>query len=152
MGAADRDLGKNDLAAPEAFRRLRDDVAAFDVDLGAEPLDRHDQKVDRAGADGAAAGHGDTRFAHARDQRCDDPKTRPHLGNEIVGSGRVDDVGGGDVQRLAVVGGLAGTFAADHDVDAVVAEDALQQPDVGEPRHIVENERLLGQEARDHQR
>ena len=47
---------------------------------------------------------------------------------------------------------LARPLAADHDVDAVIAEDALQQADVGEPRHVVEDERLIGQQARDHQR
>ena len=56
------------------------------------------------------------------------------------------------MQRLAVVGGLAGALAADHDIDAVIAEDALQQPDVGEPGHVVEDQRLLGEKARDHQR
>ena len=56
-----------------------------------------------------------------------------------------------DVQRLAVIGGFAQPLAAGHDVDAVIAEDALQQHDVGEPRHVVEDQRLLGQEARDHQ-
>ena len=56
------------------------------------------------------------------------------------------------MQRLAVVGSLAGALAADHDVDAVVAEDALQQRHVGETRHVVERQRLIGQEAGDHQR
>ena len=57
-----------------------------------------------------------------------------------------------DVQRLAVVGGFAGALAADHDVDAVIAEDTLQQADVGQPRHVVEDERLVGQQTCDHQR
>ena len=60
--------------------------------------------------------------------------------------------GSGNVQRLAVVGGLAGALAGGHDVDAVIAEDALEQHDVGKPRHVVEDQRLLGEEARDHQR
>ena len=36
-------------------------------------------------------------------------------------------------------------------VDAVIAEDALELRHVGEPRHIVEDERVLGEQARDHQ-
>ena len=56
------------------------------------------------------------------------------------------------MQRLAVVGGLAGALAAGHDVDAVIAEDALKERHVGEPRHVVENERLVGEKRRDHQR
>ena len=50
-----------------------------------------------------------------------------------------------------MVGGLAGALAACHDVDAVIAEDALEQRDVGEPRHVIENQRLLGQQRGDHQ-
>ena len=47
---------------------------------------------------------------------------------------------------------VARALAGDHDVDAVIAEDALQQLDVGEARHVVEDERVLGEQARDHQR
>jgi hypothetical protein len=64
----------------------------------------------------------------------------------------VDDAGRGNVQRQAVIGGFAGALAAGHDVDAVIAEDALEQADVGEARHVVEDQGLLGEEARDHQR
>ena len=34
----------------------------------------------------------------------------------------------------------------------MIAEDALQQAHVGEPRNVVEDERLVGEQARDHQR
>ena len=55
------------------------------------------------------------------------------------------------MQRLPVILGFAGALAADHDIDAVIAEDALQQPHIGEPRDIVEDERLIGEQARNHQ-
>jgi hypothetical protein len=55
------------------------------------------------------------------------------------------------VQRLAVVLGFARTLAADHDIDAVIAEDALEQSHVGEPGDVVEDERLVCEQARDHQ-
>ena len=152
MRAADRDLGKDDLAALEPVRRGRHDIAAVDLDVGPELGERHDQEIDRPRADGAAARHRHPRPAHARNERRDHPEAGAHLGNELVGRGGIDDIGRGDVQGLAVIGSLAGPLAADHDVDAVIAEDALQEHDVGEPRHIVENERLLGEEARDHQR
>jgi len=51
-----------------------------------------------------------------------------------------------------MIGRLAAPLAAHHDVDAVIAEDALEEADIGEPRHVVEDERLIGQEACDHQR
>ena len=134
------------------LRRARDDIAAVDLDFGAEPFDRHDQKIDRPRADGAAAGHRYPRFAHAGDQRRQHPEARPHFRDELIGRGGVDDVGRRNMQRLAGIGRLARPLAADRDVDAVIAEDALQRGDVGKPRHIVEDERLVGEETRDHQR
>src|ERR1700674_2789287 len=56
LGAAHGDLGKVDGRALEAARRLRDHIAAVDGQFGAELLQRHDQEIDRPGADGATAG------------------------------------------------------------------------------------------------
>ena len=41
-------FGKHDAAAAQAFRRARKDVAAFDIDLGAERLQAHQMQIDRA--------------------------------------------------------------------------------------------------------
>ena len=152
VGAADGHLGKLDVAAPEAISGASDDVAAIGLDIGAQTLERHDQQIDRPRADRAAARHGHSRFPHARHQWRDDPKARAHAGNELIGSRGVDDIGGRDVQRLAVVLRFPAALAVDHDVDAVIAQDALEQIDVGEARDIVENECLVGEQARDHQR
>jgi hypothetical protein len=46
---------------------------------------------------------------------------------------------------------LTGALAGDGDVDAVIAEDALQQPDIGEARDAVERQGLVGEERGDHQ-
>ena len=151
MGAADGDFGKDDFAALQPVRRARHHIAAVDLDFGAELRHRHDEKVDRPRADGATAGHRYPRLAHAGDERRQHPEACPHFGDELIGRGGIDDAGRGNVQRLAVIGGLAGTLAADHDVDAVIAEDALQQPDVGEAGNIVEDQGLVGKQARDHQ-
>ena len=152
MGPADRHLGKFDLAVLEAALGAGDDIAPIDLDFGAQAVERHDQKIDRARADGAAARHRYFGFAHARDQRRHHPEARAHARHQLIGSRGVDDVGGGDVERLTVVLGFARTLAAHHDIDAVIAEDALEQIHVGKPRHVVENERLVGEQARDHQR
>src|SRR4051794_28326847 len=56
------------------------------------------------------------------------------------------------MQGLALILTVAGPLARGHDVDAVVAEDALQLRDVGKPRHVVEDKGFLGQEGCDHQR
>jgi hypothetical protein len=88
----------------------------------------------------------------ARDQRRYHPEARPHARDELIGRGGVDDVGGRDVQRLAIILGLARALAAHHDVDAMVAEDALQERHIRQSRHVLENKRIVGQQARDHQR
>ena len=129
VGAADRHLGKIDLAAAQAVvGACAIDVAAVDLDLRAEPLQRHDEEIDRPRADGAAARQRDLRLAHAREQRRDHPEARPHLRDELIGRGGVDDVGGA---RCAAsgrrIGVSPGRLPPDHDVDAVIAEDALQQ-------------------------
>ena len=55
------------------------------------------------------------------------------------------------MQGLALIGAVAGPLAHGGDVDAMVAEDALQLRDVGKPRHVVEDQRFLGQQCGDHQ-
>ena len=72
--------------------------------------------------------------------------------HQLIGRGGVDDVLGRDVQRAAGIGIVARALAGDHNVDAVIAEDALQQLNVGQPRRVVEDQRFLGQQAGDHQR
>ena len=152
MGAADRHLGKADLAPLESVRGASDHIAAVNLDFGAELRQRHDEQIDGPRADGATARHRHPRTAHAGDQRSDDPKACPHLGDELVGRGGVDDVLGGERQRLALVLAVAGALAVQGDVDAVVAEDALQLAHVRKPRHVLEHQRFLGEQARDHQR
>src|SRR2546425_841362 len=45
----------------------------------------------------------------------------------------------------------AGPLAAEPAVDVVIGGDALQLRRLGEPRHVVEDERFLGQQRGDHQ-
>ncbi len=56
------------------------------------------------------------------------------------------------MQGLALILVVAGALACRHDVEAVVAENALQLRDIGQARHVVEDQRLVGQQARDQQR
>ena len=140
VGAADRYLGKIDVGALQAARRLGDHIAAIDGDLGAELLQRHDQQIDRPGADGAAAGQRDLGLMHPRQQRRDHPEARAHPRHQLIGCGGIDDVGGRDVQGLALVFMIAGPLADRHDIDAVIAENTLQLRDIGKPRHVVEDQ------------
>src|SRR6185312_15803255 len=59
---------------------------------------------------------------------------------------------GRDVDGAAVLGIDARALAGDQNVDAVIAQDALELDDVGEPRHVLEDQRVLGQQPGDHQR
>src|SRR5471030_3408839 len=59
---------------------------------------------------------------------------------------------GRDVQRAPAIRVVARAFTRDHDIDAVIAENALEQNDVGKAGNIVEDQRVLGEQARDHQR
>ena len=56
------------------------------------------------------------------------------------------------VRKIALILAVARAFSRRHDVDAMVSEDALEQGHVGEPRHVVEDQRLIGQQSSRHQR
>ncbi len=152
MGAANRHLRESDLRAGQALRGLDDRVAAVNLDVRAEFLERHQKQIDRPRSDRAAARKGHPRFAHAGEQRRDDPEARAHLGHQIIGRGRVDDRPGAQMRRLAGSRLLAEAFAVDRIVNSVIAEDAGELIDVGESRQVLQGQRLIGQKGRDHQR
>ena len=56
------------------------------------------------------------------------------------------------MQRLPTEILVARALALHHDVDAVIGEDVLQESDVGETRHVFQHQRIVGEQARDHQR
>ena len=151
MGAAHRHLGEIDPRTAQAARRLRDHIAAVDGELSAEFFERHDQEIDRPRADGAAARQRDFCLVHPRQQGRDHPEAGAHPRHQVVRRRGVDDVGCRNMQGLALILAVAGPLACGHDVDAVVAEDALQLRDVGQPRHIVEDQRFLREQGCDHQ-
>ena len=65
MGGADRHFREGDAVAAQSLAGRRDDIAAIELDVGAELLQRKEVQVDRAGADGAAAGQRDARLPAA---------------------------------------------------------------------------------------
>ena len=56
------------------------------------------------------------------------------------------------VHGLAGAGLLADALAVDRIVDAMIAKDARKLGDVGEPRQVFQNQRLIGEQGGDHQR
>ena len=145
-------LDSVDLVTRQAARRPGDDIAALELDLRAERLERLQMQINGPRADGAAAGQRHLRLAAARDQRRQHPEARPHARDHLVWRGGIDDLGRGEPERLAVAGALAGPLAGDGHVDAVIAENAGKQIDVGKPRHVIQGQRLAGEKASDHQR
>ncbi len=79
-------------------------------------------------------------------------KAGAHPRHEIVGRRRVHDIGRPEVDGLPGHDLLAGALALQRVVDAMVAEDPHQKVHVGQARNVLEGQRLVGQEARDHQR
>ena len=152
VGRADRNLGEGNLRTAQAAFGLRDHVTFLDLDIGTERAQRIEMEIDRPGSDRAAAGQRDLRLAHAGQERPDHPEARPHLGNEMIGRGGIDDVFRGKLEGLAGVLVVAGALAGNHDVHAVIAKDVLQEADVREARHVVEDQLLLAKQARDHER
>jgi hypothetical protein len=58
---------------------------------------------------------------------------------------------GPTTQKLALLF-VARALALHHHVDAVIGEDVLEQRHVGEARHVFQDQRIVGEQARDHQR
>jgi hypothetical protein len=136
MGGPDRHLGKDDAVAPQPVQGFGDDIAAVELDRGAELLEGKEVQIDRPGADGAAAGERDAGVTAAGDQRAEDPEACPHARHQLIGCLGVDDGFGDEMDGLAVAGILAGALAVDLQVGPVVAQDAEQHLHVGQAGHV----------------
>ena len=152
MGAADRHLGKMDLGAGQPLRRLGMDIARLDLDLRPELFENHDEKIDRPCADRAATREGNLGLPHPREKRCDDPETRPHFRDELIGSRRVDDLARAEVKCPARMRGGARLPAIDRVIGAMMTENAQKQADIGEIRDIFEGQSFFCEKRRNHQR
>src|SRR5689334_18901554 len=101
MGGSDGYLGKDDAVAAQTLRGFDDDIAAVELDGGAELLERIEVKIDRPGADGAAARQRDTGVAAAGNQRAKNPEACPHARHELIGCLGVDGGFGDEMNGLA---------------------------------------------------
>ena len=79
------------------------DVAVAQVELGAERLEAAQVQVDRAGADGAAAGQRDDGVAVARQHRPEHQDRGAHLAHDLVVGAVVGDRLGADDQHAALL-------------------------------------------------
>ncbi len=152
MGCADGDLRKAVAGADKtALRRARPGITVFDIDFRAQRLKGFQKQVHGTGADGATARQRHGCLAGARQKRTDNPEARAHLGNEFVGSSRIDDIAGGEVNGARIGAVLVLATPVHRIIDAVIAEDAYQLLDIGQMRHVFECQRIVGQKRSDHQ-
>jgi len=128
-----------------------DDVAALDLDLGAHLFQRLEMQIDRAGADGAAAGQRHLGFAAAGQQRAQHQHRGAHLAHQIIGGRGVGDGLGVELEHAARMPPVGGLAVQDH-LDTVLSQQVGHGGDVGQMRQIGEIERLVGQQAGRHQR
>ena len=91
------------------------------------------------------------RPAAARQQGRQHPEARPHARHHLVRRGGVDDLRRGEPEGLAVARALARPLAGDGHVDAVIAQNAGKEVDVGKTRNVVKRQRLAGEKAGNHQ-
>ena len=145
LGRADRDEGKLDLGPLQPLGRVGGDVALFQLDLRAHGRQGHQVQVDRAGADGAAAGQRDLGLARAGQQRPQDVERGPHLTNQIIGGEGRGQLGRVEQGLLTV-----GAVALRH-LDPELAQQLPQELGVGQARHVGQQQGLIRQDRSRHQ-
>ena len=138
---ADGDEGEDEFRAFQALRGGGVDIAAIERDFGAHGLEALEVQVDRAGADGAAAGQGHAGLADARQQGAEDEDGGAHFAHDVVG-------------RLGVCDApaKAGGAALGLDGDAVLGQQIGHCGEVGQLRDIGEGQALISEQAAGHER
>ncbi len=117
--------------------RAQADVAAV-LDVRAEGAEGVEVRVEAAAADHVAAGRRQQRLAEAGEQRAgDEERGADALGQRRVHLG-LGDLVGLERERVAL---------AAVDVDAEVLEQHEQRLRVADPRHVVEHDLLVGEQA-----
>src|SRR6478752_4415920 len=95
FSSGDGDPVKNNVAAAQAAG-AGFNVAMLLLDGGAQAFQAFDMEIDRPGANGAAAGLGDTGASAARKQRSQDQRGSAHGLYQFISSFRVDQVAAGN--------------------------------------------------------
>ena len=112
-------------------------IAVIVDEFDAQGLQHLQMKVDLAGADVAAAGHGNARMAETADERAQNRDARAHLGHKLVRGFVAGGLGGIDEQGFARALNRATQGADDlgHDVH------------VGDAGHVVQGGFALAQNS-----
>ncbi len=137
LGTGHGFAGKGEVGRVELVRPGLD-VAVLEPDLGTHPDQALDVEVDRALADGAAAGQRHPRAAVAGQQRPQHQDRGPHRLDQVVG--RLERADFLDADRV----GSLGRFA---DRRAELLEHPQHRAHVAHPREVAQRHRLVGQQA-----
>ena len=138
MSAANGHFGKMDLGTGQPLWRLGLHIARLDLDHRPKLLKNHEEKIDGPRANRAPAGEGNLGLAHPREKRRDDPKTRPHPGDELIGSRGIDDLTGAEMESPASARGSTRAPAIDRVIDAMMTENTQKHAYVCEIGNILE--------------
>jgi hypothetical protein len=125
---------------PRAFQTTiaaRLDEAVVDADLGTQRLQALDVQVDRARADGAAAGQRDLGIAELRQQRAQHQHRGAHSLDQLVGRDVAVDAARVDGHRIALV----------DDAGAQASEQLGGGEHVVQARHVGDPHRRIGQQG-----
>ena len=134
----------NVIGAVQTVGRGRMQKAVLDLKLDAQRLEADQVHVNGAGADLAAARHGDARLAETPDQGAEHRDAGAHLGDELVGRLPLVHRGGVDDERAAVC-------AVPLDDGAEAAHDLLHHGDVGDVRNVMDDGAAVSQKRGGHE-
>ena len=159
FGGADGDFLEMDVTADEAaLRCFGQHVAILEGNRRAEGLHGFEVQINRAGADGAAAGQRHLRAAFAGEDGAEHEDRSAHGAHEVVRCGDVVDGFAGQRQLAGVVAGCtgikqrAGGGIAQAERRAVLHQQLGHRRDIGEVRYVIERDFLAREERRAHQR
>ena len=120
MGGSNGHHGKLDMGTPKAAFGRGVDIARANLEFSAKLLHRHDVKINRPRTDGAATGKRNLGFATTCQQGPQNPEAGPHFRHQIIGGSGINNGFGGNFQGFTGSGRLAGLFAGNSYVHAVI--------------------------------
>ena len=118
-------------------------IALLDLQVSAHGFQRLQMEVNRTRTDRTTARQGHGRVPGTGNQRSKNVKARPHLAHLFIGRDRAFQLGG-----IQVAGRLA---LRPIDLHAQSLQQLRQEARIRQARHVGQRDRLVRQQARDHE-